>query len=58
MSCEDFPWFKSQPVEAIFNVEEQSTGHFYRPDIDVDSTEEYIEFPELFPLTAKSSDRD
>ena len=53
MSYEDFPWFKSQPVEAIFNLEEQSPGHFYWPDIDVDLTEGIIEFPDLFPLKAK-----
>lgn len=50
MSYEDFPWFKCQPVEAIFNVEEQSPGHFYWPDTDVDLTEEIIEFPDRFPL--------
>ncbi len=53
MSYEDFPWFTSQPVEAIFNVEEQSPRHFYWPDIDVDLTEEIIEFPDRFPLKAK-----
>ena len=53
MSYEDFPWFKRQPVEAIFKVEEQSPGHFCWPDIDVDLTEEIIEHPERFPLKAK-----
>jgi len=53
MSYEEFPWFKSQPVEAIFNLEELSQGHFYWPDIDVDLTEEIIEFPERFPLRAR-----
>ncbi len=58
MSYEDFPWFKSQPVEAIFIVEEQSPGHFYWPDIDVDLTEEIIGHPERFPLIAKGTDKD
>ena len=53
MSYEDFPWFKEQPVNAILNVEEQSLGHFYWPDMDVDLTEEMIENPERFPLKAK-----
>lgn len=54
MSYEDFPWFKDQPVGAILNVEEQSLGHFYWPDMDVDLTEEMIENPERFPLKAKA----
>ena len=53
MPYADFPWFKDQPVKAIINVEEQSPGHFYWPDIDVDLTEESIEHPQRFPLKAK-----
>ena len=53
MSYEDFPWFKDQPVNAILNVEAQSLGHFYWPDMDIDLTEEMIENPERFPLKAK-----
>ncbi len=53
MSYEDFPWFKDQPIKAILNVEEQSPGHFYWPDMDIDLTEEIIEHPERFPLKAK-----
>ena len=55
MSYEDFPWFKDQPIKVILNVEEQSPGHFYWPDIDVDLTEEIIEHPERFPLKAKGT---
>jgi hypothetical protein len=55
ISYEDFPWFKEQTVRSIVNVEEQSTGHFYWPDLDVDLTEEIIEHPECFPLKAKST---
>ena len=54
MSYEDFPWFKNQTIESIFNVEEQGTNHFYWPDIDVDLTLESIEHPERFPLKAKN----
>ncbi len=45
MPYEEFPWFKDQPVKSIINVEEQSSGHFYWPDIDVDLTVESIEHP-------------
>ena len=55
MSYDDFPWFKDQAVKSIINVEEQSPGHFYWPDIDVDLTEEMIEHPDRFPLKAKST---
>ena len=50
MSYDDFPWFKEQTVKSIINVEEQSPGHFYWPDLDVDLTEEIIEHPDRFPL--------
>ena len=53
MPYEDFPWFKEQTVKSIINVEEQSPGHFYWPELDVDLTEEIIEHPERFPLKAK-----
>ncbi|MGZ5006609.1 MAG: DUF2442 domain-containing protein [Methylobacter sp.] len=52
MSYDDFPWFKSQQIKSIINVEEQSPGHFYWPDIDVDLTLEIIRHPERFPLQA------
>ncbi|WP_062060079.1 DUF2442 domain-containing protein [Cellvibrio sp. OA-2007] len=52
MTYDDFPWFKDKSVGAILNVQEQSPGHFYWPDIDVDLTEEMIEHPERFPLKA------
>ncbi len=54
MPFDDFPWFKDKAVKSIINVVEQAPGHFYWPDIDVDLTEEAIEFPERFPLKAKS----
>jgi hypothetical protein len=52
LSYEDFPWFRDQPVKAIVRVEEPTPGHFCWPDIDVDLSEEIIEHPERFPLTA------
>ncbi len=49
----EFPWFENQTVKSILNVEEQSPGHYYWPDIDIDLTEQSIEHPERFPLKAK-----
>jgi len=53
ISYNDFPWFKDLSIKSIINVEEQSKGHFYWPDIDVDLTEEIIKYPKRFPLIAK-----
>jgi len=53
MSYEEFPWFKDAPVGKVLNVVEQSPGHFYWPDLDVDLGIEAIENPEKFPLKAK-----
>ena len=53
MSYEDFPWFKDKTVKEIVTVEEQSPGHFYWPEIDVDLTIESIEHPERFPLKSQ-----
>jgi hypothetical protein len=50
MSYDDFPWFKSQQLKSVINVEEQSPGHYYWPDIDVDLTLKIIRHPEHFPL--------
>ena len=57
LSYEDFPWFKDQPVSAIYKVEEQSPGHFYWPDIDIDLTESIIENPDRYPLKASSHNK-
>ena len=53
LSYNDFPWFKDQAVKSIVNVEEQSYGHYYWPDIDIDLNHEIIEHPESFPLMAE-----
>lgn len=52
LSYDDFPWFKSQPVNTILHVEEPSPNHFYWPEIDVDLTLDMIKHPERFPLKA------
>ena len=53
MSYTDFPWFKEQTIEAVLNVEELSSDHYYWPVIDVDLTKEIIKNPDRFPLKAK-----
>jgi hypothetical protein len=50
MSYEEFPWFKDQPLKNILYVQEQSPGHFYWPEMDIDLTVEIIKHPERFPL--------
>ncbi len=55
MSYDDFPWFKDQAVKSIINVEEQSPGHFYWPDIDVDLSREIIEHPEKYSLKTSNT---
>jgi len=52
MSYDEFPWFKDQSVKVIHNVEEQSPGHFYWPDIDVDLSEHIIENQNHYPRQA------
>ncbi len=52
MSYDEFPWFKDQTVKSIINVEEPTKGHLFWPDLDVDLSEESIEFPDNFPLKA------
>jgi len=53
MSYDDFPWFKDAPVGKILQVEEQTPGHFYWPELDIDLTEEIIAHPDRFPLKAR-----
>ena len=52
MSYEEFPWFKDQPLKNILSVQEESPGHFYWPEIDIDLTVDIIKHPERFPLKA------
>jgi hypothetical protein len=49
---DDFPWFREATVGQVLNVIEQSPGHYYWPDLDVDLSEKIIESPEKYPLKA------
>ncbi len=50
---EAFPWFKKGSVEAVLNVEVQSPGHFYWPDLDVDLAIDSMRHPERYPLRSE-----
>lgn len=52
---EDFPWFRNQPASAVRNIEQPMPGHFHWPELDVDLTDEMIEYPERFPLKARTA---
>jgi hypothetical protein len=49
-----FPWFKRGTVEEVLNVEEQSPGHYYWPDLDVDLGIDSMRHPERYPLSFDS----
>lgn len=49
---DSFPWFKKGSVEAILNVEMQSPGHYYWPDLDVDLGIDSMRHPERYPLVS------
>lgn len=53
LSYDDFPWFRDAPIGKILNVEQQTDGHFYWPDLDIDLGIESIEHPEKFPLKSR-----
>lgn len=50
---DEFPWFRSAPVEAILQLERPQPGHLYWPALDVDLSVDSIEHPERFPLTSR-----
>jgi len=50
---DEFPWFKEVPIGKILKGEEQTPGHFYWPELDIDLGIESIEHPEQFPIKAK-----
>ncbi len=50
LSYEAFPWFKRGTVEAVLNVEEQSPGHYYWPDLDIDLGIDSMRDPARYPL--------
>ncbi len=47
---DEFPWFKQASVAEIFEVQEESPGHFHWPKLDIDLCLNSIRHPERFPL--------
>ena len=54
LAFDEFPWFKSAPVEAILEVERPQPHHFRWRTLDVDLSLESIEDPKRYPLVARS----
>ena len=52
MPFEQFPWFRSAAVAAIYDVIRPHPRHLYWPQLDVDLAVESIEHPERYPLTS------
>jgi hypothetical protein len=53
----EFPWFRTAPLDAVFNVELPHRGHLYWPELDIDLAVESIEHPERYPLVSRLTNR-
>jgi hypothetical protein len=51
---DDFPWFRSAPATAIFQVERPLAHHLYWPELDVDLDVASIRRPTDFLLVAQA----
>jgi len=54
LAFDNFPWFRDAPIGKLLNVELQSAGHLYWPDLDVDLAVESIFHPDRFPLVSRA----
>jgi hypothetical protein len=52
VSFDQFPWFRSETIGVLCDLQEVSPGHFYWPQLDVDLTAEMIDYPDRFPRIA------
>jgi hypothetical protein len=50
LSCNDYPCFINQPLQAIQAVELLHGYHLYWPELDVDLEIDNLEHPEKYPL--------
>ncbi|KIH75379.1 Protein of unknown function [Geoalkalibacter ferrihydriticus] len=50
---EKFPWFRDVELKKIFNVNLESPGHFYWPDLDIDLSTKILRNPEKFELISR-----
>ncbi len=49
-----FPWFRQASVEDLCGVELLHRDHLYWPKLDVDLDLDRIEYPEKYPLVART----
>ena len=52
-----YPWFKNASVEKVLSVESPRPGHLRWPELDIDLHIDSLDFPERYPLVAKSSQK-
>jgi hypothetical protein len=54
LSYQDYPYFKSQILNSIQNVQLLHGFHLFWPDLDVDLEIDNLENPEKYPLKYKA----
>ncbi len=54
LSFDDFPWFKSAPVEGILEVQRPQPHHLYWPTLDIDLAVDSVSHPERYPLVSQA----
>jgi hypothetical protein len=50
MPFDEYPWFKNQKVEDIFNVKIYHENHLHWPSLDIDIELKSLIEPERYPL--------
>ncbi|SDB09328.1 Predicted nuclease of the RNAse H fold, HicB family [Desulfonatronum thiosulfatophilum] len=55
LDYDEFPWFLEAPVQKVFRVIEEGTGHLRWPELDIDLSLDSIKRPGAFPLTYEPS---
>jgi hypothetical protein len=50
---DEYPWFKNQKIEDIFNVKLYHEGHLHWPALDIDVEIDSLVEPEKYPLKYK-----
>ncbi len=50
LNYDEFPWFLEAPVQKVFRVIEEGTGHLRWPELDIDLSLDSIKRPGAFPL--------
>jgi len=49
LDYECFPWFCKSPIQAVFEVEEESIGHLRWKNLDIDLSIDSIIDPDAYP---------